>query len=108
MIDDTETRYLSVQVKIVGSVLNILTACSDGVLRLWNWEINSRNVELSAETEVMDNAILKIVWHDEGFLAANTLGKDYSNVETNFKHAMELLFSWASVISNSVFAHAYT
>ena len=48
MIDDTETRYLSVQVKLVDNVLVILTACSDGVLRLWNWDINSKKVAFVA------------------------------------------------------------
>ena len=76
MIDDTETRYLSVQARLVShDVLEILTACSDGVIRLWNWKVNSKIVDLVNQTEVMDNAILKIAWHDQdGFLAADTLG----------------------------------
>ena len=75
MIDDTETRYLSVQVRVVDELLEILTACSDGVLRVWKWEINSdKKVTLVAETEVMDNATLKVAWHEDGFLAADTLG----------------------------------
>ena len=88
MIDDAETRYLSVQVKIVDNVLVILTACSDGVLRLWNWEINSKKVVLVSETEVMDNVILKIVWHDIGFLAANTLGN------ITFRSLPDLKVNW--------------
>ena len=75
MIDDTETRYLSVQARLVShQVLEILTACSDGVLRLWNWIVDSKVVDLVGQTEVMDNAILKIAWHLEGFIATDTLG----------------------------------
>ena len=88
MIDDTETRYLSVQVKLVDNVLVILTACSDGVLRLWNWEINSKKVALISETDVMDNAILKVVWHDIGFLAADTLGN------ITFRNLPDLKVNW--------------
>lgn len=88
MIDDAETRYLSVQVKLVDNVLVILTACSDGVLRLWNWEINNKKVALVSETDVMDNAILKVVWHDNGFLAADTLGN------ITFRSLPDLKVNW--------------
>jgi len=74
LIDDTETRYLSVQVKIADKFALILTACSDGVLRVWKWEMDSNMIELISETAVMDNAILKVALHQEGFLAADTLG----------------------------------
>ena len=77
MIFDTETRYLSVQIRKKADSekeLEIATACSDGVLRIWQWSYGSKKIHLETESEELHNICLKILWFNDGLVAADTVG----------------------------------
>jgi WD40 repeat protein len=79
LIDDTETRYMSVQGQFQldnNKVIVIVTACSDGVLRIINFDIATRHFNLVHEGQVQSHAILKVLVHEElGMITANTIGQ---------------------------------
>ena len=84
MIDDTETRYLSLQIcdqdfnftkKLV-----FVAACSDGIIRMF--EFYDKKITLLKVTSEFSNAILKTTaltsTNTQMLLTANTIGRKHA------------------------------
>jgi len=75
LIDDAETRYMSVQIRMFDNDSMILAAaCSDGVIRTFRLG-QDKKIILMSETDELHNAILQTAFLNENaILTADTIG----------------------------------
>ena len=71
LIPDAETRYMDIDLKLAKDTIQIYAACSDGVLRVFEYEASIR---LISESSVHSHALQKVIVSEEFILLGSTDG----------------------------------